>query len=189
MASTETLTIIDEQPRLPFGELRTDLFPGDELVNQRMNDATALVAIVAKVQIEEFPDVADGVKLQGLEKNGRVEIIDNTGATILRAQLSKNEFGTDLVGAEGGKEKQADKGELNIDIVLGRHGNGHKLVWGVHDVIEGTTAAAHNRPGAISIIATTTAGGIIPTPKQHRDDGTHLDIEYMEKMKNTKKKN
>lgn len=179
MSVAETLAPPPD-PHIEFRELRPDLFPEKEMVDRSMLEATTQVAVVAKVEIETYPPIPDGEKLPSDVKDTRTLVIDNTGGAVIRHSLSINEFGTDLVGAEGGKEKQADKGGLDIDVVLGKHGNGYKLVWGVHDVIEGTTAAAHNRPGAISIIATTTAGGVIPTPE--RLSNPKENIEYMEKL-------
>lgn len=172
--------LVPHEPQIQFGELRPDLFPGAEIVNKATIDTTSLVAMVAKVEIENLPPVPEGVKLTGPEKDSRIKVIDNTGAAVIRYSTSVNDYGTDYVGAEGGKEKQEHKGGLDIDVVLGKHGNGYKLVWAVHDVIEGTTAVAHNKPGAISIIATTTAGGIIPTPTQRNESGKK--VEYMEKL-------
>ena len=167
-------------PVVPQVELRPDLFPEKmEAVQKPLLHTTQMIALVAKGQIEEFqPIPLLDQNLPDAEKKERVKKLDNTAVKVGAQCFEKLSYLAFLAGCEGLKEDQDYKGNLQLDTLVGVHGNGEHQVDIVMDPIEGSDGAAHNREGTIAIISTGTRGGILPTPEGIRKPEIH----YMEKL-------
>ncbi|MDO8583232.1 MAG: fructose-bisphosphatase class II [bacterium] len=90
--------------------------------------------------------------------------LDEVAAHEMSKALHEIPFSTLKVGSEGDKEVAKDGAPgASVKGSFGKDTN--QKLWGVSDVIEGTTPAAQNKPGASSVIAVTEVNGIMPTPK------------------------
>lgn len=140
-------------------------FPKKDIAIFHMQRATGMAAISASLNIAEFTGGAtEETNLEKEEKNRRVIKIDTDADTAFQQDLnyaSVQFFGID---AEGGKEKAPDKLGVAMPLAIGRFGQGDKKVSFVVDVVEGTTAAAHGKPNAISIVGLSDFGGITKIP-------------------------
>lgn len=143
-------------------------FPEKEIVIQEMSSMTAVIAATVKQQILEIH--ATG---QPTGKKERIALIDTAAAAVMEHKLADMPFSVVSVGSEGAKEQLAGKMGVAMPTVLGRFGGGNGEVWMVNDPVEGTTAAAANNPGAISVVAVGAKDGLMATP-----DGVH----YMDKL-------
>jgi fructose-1,6-bisphosphatase/sedoheptulose 1,7-bisphosphatase-like protein len=181
MTSAERPRVADQLPipTVPKIELQPDIFPEIKIVRNSLLNTTQMVALVAKGQIEEFqPQPLLDANLPDGEKKSRVKMLDNTAAKVTTLDFQNLQFLGYIAGCEGGKERQDYKGEVEIDTLVGLHGNGQHQVDIVMDPIEGSDGAAHNRKGTIAIVSTGTRGGILPTPEGIRKPEIH----YMEKL-------
>ena len=132
-------------------------------IEKHYSQVTAITAVLAARQIwqlhQEYgpnqpKDVIDAWKYA----------IDQTAADAMAYALNQIPFKTKKVGSEGAKEKEKmGKAAACVKGCYGKNGNPEK--WGVSDVVEGTTLAAKNLPGASSVLAITDIEGIMPTPE------------------------
>lgn len=100
-------------------------------------------------------------------------LIDKKAQNIMSDELNSIPFHTISVGSEGKKEKQyAGKEAPSLQGKFGS--NKHPKCHKVSDVVEGTTFAVNNQPGASSAIAVTIENGIMSTP-----DNTHYMIKLI----------
>ena len=143
-------------------------------VTGQLLSASDKAASVIATHMLDFPLLAADEKLTPALKEARSLFLDNAAEEALRADFSTLDFEVDVVGCEGAKESQAEKGGLVINLLHGKHGNpmGPKYDM-VIDPVEGTTAACSRRSGAVVIMAICEKGGIVPTP-----EGVH----YMYKL-------
>ena len=148
-----------------------ELYPERAKAIYHMATMTRLTAELSAEIIGEFTPVPEGQKLSDRRKKTRSKILDSLAAEKFEEYLAGLDFIVDSAGSEGLKELHK-MGEA-MRVVLGEHGRGEKKLTIVNDVVEGTTAAAHNRPGAISVLAASTYGGLFPTPEN---------VNYMEKF-------
>lgn len=152
--------------------LSPELYPHPELVRFHMTEVTRNAAVSSAEIISQFAVVPEGQKLSDRDKKIRVGVLDSMAASRYEDYLQqKVPFIVLSVGSEG--EKELEKIGEAMPTVLGEHGMGVKKISIVNDVVEGTTAAAHGRPGAISVLAASTYGGLMPTPQG---------VNYMEKF-------
>jgi len=136
-------------------------FPDRTIVLEIMSSVTAKIAACAKNQILNIH--ATGVPA---EKKDRIAIIDTAAAAVMEQELIIAPFSVSIVGSEGAKEQHPDKMGKAMPTVIGLRGNrGGGMVCMVNDVVEGTTAAALNIPGAISVVAVSRKDGLMPTPE------------------------
>ncbi len=142
---------------------RPELYPDPELARKHMTEVTAITAAVIAAGISQLAPVSDGIDLKGWRKDMRVSMLDPIAALLFAKYLSGLPFHTVSVGSEGGKEE--DKLGIGMPTVIGDFGNGDRYISMVNDVIEGTTAATHNRKGAFSVLGAGTYMGIRPTPE------------------------
>ncbi len=143
--------------------LRPELYPNLELVREHMVGVTREAAIAVAEAISQFRPVPEGEKLSPRDKNIRVELLDTLAAARFEDYLRQEvPFRVLSVASEG--EKEWEKMGKAMPTVLGEHGQGKGAISIANDVVEGTTAASHDRAGAISILAASTYGGILPTP-------------------------
>ncbi len=153
-------------------QLAPELYPNPELVRHHMKAVTLAAAISSAEIISQFTPVPDGQKLSDRDKKIRVGVLDSMAASRYEDYLARMvPFIVLSVGSEG--EKELEKIGEAMPTVLGEHGSGIQKISIVNDVVEGTTAAAHGRPGAISVLAASTYGGLMPTPQG---------VNYMEKF-------
>lgn len=105
------------------------------------------------------------------EDEGRIreKLIDQSGVDAMRAALTDIPFVLNVVGSEGRKHIH-QYGEA-FPALEGVFGKGRLKLDCVNDVVEGSKAAKLNSPGAISVIAVSSRGGLMPTP----DDTDYLD--------------
>lgn len=154
-----------------FTGLHPELYPQPELVREHMVGVTLEAGVAVAEAISQFIPVPDGEKLSERNKKIRVELLDTLAAARFEDYLKGIPFKVLSVASEG--EKEWAKMGRAMPTVLGEHGRGEQMISIANDVVEGTTAASHNRPGAISVLAASTYGGIMPTPKG---------VKYMEKF-------
>lgn len=123
---------------------------------------TAKTALSAAVYINHlYANVRGSVPKEVIDK-WKIEI-DAIASEAMASQLKRLPFLTNKVGSEGDKEEQYT-GET-ASSVKGFYGkNNEHLFWGVSDVVEGTSLAARNKPGASSVLAITPPFGIMPAP-------------------------
>lgn len=166
-------------PTVPQTELRPELYPEIKDVRDSLLLTTQMIAVVARGQIEEFQPVPllDQTLPEEVKK-ARVLKIDNTSADVAAEYFGQLTFQGFMTNFEGKKEGQEHKGNLQITTLVGMQGNGKHQVDIAMDPLEGSDGAAHNRSGTISIIASGTRGGILPTPEGIRKPEIH----YMEKL-------
>lgn len=150
------------------GAFGHEFFSSHEFIRSQMSRLTAEIAAGAKRQILTIHQTG-----KPESKEERIALIDTAAAATMERILSLFPFGVVSVGSEGKKEAASHKNGVAMPTVLGRFGNGHGEVWMVNDPVEGTTSAANNEPGAISVVGVSSKSGIMPTP-----DGIH----YMEKL-------
>ncbi len=147
-------------------------FPKIEIVVTQIIRATQAAAISAATNIATFtgdkPEVTD---LEKAEKDRRTKIIDTDANSAFLAVLHKAPVQFHGIDAEGAKEAAPDKLGEAMPLAVGVFGNGDEKATFVVDVVEGTTAAAHGRANAISIVGVSTHGGItkIPALRDGRD--------------------
>ncbi len=142
------------------------LFPEKEIVIRDITLATSSAASVAALRIHEFtggrPEIVD---LEKAEKDRRTIIIDTDSDTAFKASLSTSTNGEYYgIDAEGGKEAAQDKLGVAMPLAVGVFGTGDRKASFVIDVVEGTTAAAHGRPEAVSIVGISDFNGITKIP-------------------------
>ncbi len=154
-----------------FTGLHPELYPQPELVRQHMVGVTLEAGVAVAEAISQFIPVPEGESLSKRNKDIRVELLDTLAAARFEDNLKNVPFRVLSVASEG--EKEWEKMGRGMPTVLGEHGMGDRMISIANDVVEGTTAASHNRPGAISVLAASTYGGIMPTPKG---------VKYMEKF-------
>lgn len=156
-----------EQRLLP----RPELHPNPETVRADMLEASLVTAIPVVEIMQGYEPVPEGEKLPSQIKEDRIAELDNAAGNHLGEFVGGLGYRVDSVGCEGLK----DIHKLNRDIVLvlGEYGTGDKVITLVSDPVEGTTAATHRRPGALSIVAASTFNGLMPTPN---------DIKYLDKL-------
>ncbi|MBI1919331.1 fructose-bisphosphatase class II [Candidatus Microgenomates bacterium] len=146
-----------------------ELFPEREIVLPHMLRVIGWTAISAHRLIEEFtggrPEDGD---LSKEEKDRRVIRIDTEADRVFRWGLGRVPFQSHVIAGEGAKEAAADHLGTAMPVTLGMVGTGGQRLDLVHDVVEGTTNAAHNRPNAVSIIGVSTHGGIVRIPTNPR---------------------
>lgn len=105
------------------------------------------------------------------ESKIREKLIDQTGVDAMYSSLLDIPFVLRVVGSEGRKHIH-QYGEA-FPALEGVFGKGRLKLDCVNDVVEGSKAAKLNSPGAISVIAVSSHGGLMPTP-----DNT----DYMDKL-------
>lgn len=149
-----------------------ELYPGKELVALHMGETTRSTAVITALNISQFKIISEDSILSDIDKKARVKMLDTIAANNFEEHLDKYvPFRVNSVGSEGMKEVFKDG--MVVPIVMGEHGSGEKIIWIVNDVVEGTTAAAHGRDGAISVLAASEDKGLMPTPDN---------VNYMEKL-------
>ncbi|MDO8619609.1 MAG: fructose-bisphosphatase class II [Candidatus Daviesbacteria bacterium] len=145
----------------------------EQMQSQVKNDlirATELTAIAVSKLIYEKGFSKDDV-LGPEESKEREKLIDQTGADAMAAALTDVPFVIHAISSEGGKHI-FQYGEA-LPTLLGDFGEGEIELDMVNDVVEGSKAAKLNSPGAVSVLAASTHGGIMKTPD---------DIFYMDKL-------
>lgn len=147
-----------------FTGLHPELYPQPELVREHMVGVTLEAGIAVSEAISQFIPVPDGENLSKRNKDIRVELLDTLAAARFEDYLKNVPFRVLSVASEG--EKEWEKMGRGMPTVLGEHGMGEQIISIANDVVEGTTAASHNRQGAISVLASSTYGGIMPTPQR-----------------------
>lgn len=167
------MVMLEASPRADLVvPLSPELYPDFEETRGHMTAVTLTAAISSAEIISQFTPIPDGQKLSERDKKIRVTVLDSMAASRYEDYLAqKVPFIVLSVGSEG--EKELEKMGEAMPTVLGEHGRGIKKISIVNDVVEGTTAAAHGRPGAISVLAASTYGGLMPTPQG---------VSYMEKF-------
>lgn len=130
-----------------------------ERVASTFSRATSSAAIAAHLVIQEA--YAGGGNISSDEVKRLKVAIDTAAVTALSEQLhAQPHFHIHSVGSEGAKEVLHDGEEApSLQGKFGHHLNEH-WVDKVSDAIEGTTAAAHNAPGAVSIMAISAKGAL-----------------------------
>lgn len=145
--------------------LEPQSYPDKEIVEAHLAKATQAAAIAAHIDIMNFtggrPEETD---LEREQRNMRVKTIDTNADFAFKKALDTAPAQFHGIDAEGGKEAQADKLGEAMPLAIGIFGSGDKKTTYVVDVVEGTTAAAHNRPEAISIVGVSTYNGITKIP-------------------------
>lgn len=142
-----------------------------ELLHTTARRVTSQVSIAAYKKIQDlYRDVADPqeVNLKAFSKE-----IDACAAEVMKEELNLSPITIVSVGSEGRKEAHPDKYGEEAAMVLGQYGKGSQVVWMVNDPVEGTTPASKNIPGATSVMAISSEGGLMPTPEKE---------DYMDKL-------
>lgn len=142
---------------------RPEVYPNPELARKHMAEVTAITATVISAGISQLAPVPDGTDLKDWRKDVRVAMLDPIAALLFSRYLNGLPFHTVSVGSEGGKEEE--KLGIGMPTVIGDFGRGDSYLSMVNDVIEGTTAATHNRVGSFSVLGAGTYMGIKPTPQ------------------------
>lgn len=92
------------------------------------------------------------------QRDAAIRDMDNFSAEVMSAAYSSSPFFVwQSVGGEGFKD--------DADAVIGEFGIGVRKVATVNDPVEGSKAAMARKPGAISVLAASTEGGLIATPR------------------------
>lgn len=139
-------------------------------VTNAITQATFLTAVSVKelIAVQGFSpqDVLDDK-----ESLDRERLIDQAGADAMFKALQDIPFVLEVVGSEGRKHiHQYGEALPNLEGVFGK---GDLKVDCVNDVVEGSKAAKLNIPGAMSVMAVSSKGGLMPTPD---------DCDYMDKL-------
>lgn len=122
------------------------------LVEKHITDALHAAAITASIHIENFTKgKIEKSDLPTDIKKARVKKIDTDADGAFQNILKQSPVEFHGIDAEGGKEAHPDKLGEAMPLSIGVFGKGDVKATFVLDVVEGTTAAAHNRPNAISI--------------------------------------
>lgn len=158
-------------------DLRVDNAALFGLMQEHYPMVTAQTAVAAFRGIQrfhrEYEREHDNIPPDSVTKKWKPQL-DGLAADAMSYWLHRIPLLTVKVGSEGDKEADSAKDGMAAPSVKGAHGMDHfPVVWGVSDVIEGTTPGSKNRPGASSVLAVSTEGGLMPTP-----DGVH----YMMKL-------
>jgi len=139
-------------------------------VKKYITRATELTAIAVSKLIKEKGFSPTDV-LDEEENLSRERLIDQTGADSMYKALVDIPFVLEVVGSEGRKHIH-QYGEA-LPTLEGIFGKGDLELDCVNDVVEGSKAAKLNSPGAVSVIAVASKGGVMGTP---------ADIDYMDKL-------
>lgn len=142
-----------------------------ETLHTTARNTTSQVAIAAYQKIHDlYMEVKDP---QAGDLKSFSKEIDAIAAKTMKKELGKAPFTIVSVGSEGRKEAHPDKYGEEAAMVLGQFGRGSQVVWMVNDPVEGTTPASKNIPGATSVMAMSSEGGLMPTPEYE---------DYMDKL-------
>ncbi len=130
-----------------------------------MTKALQQAAISAHLNIQNFTNGKEEKEdLSYDEKKKRVKKIDTEADTAFRTTLSGSPIEFHGIDAEGGKEAHPDKLGEAMPLSVGVFGKGKIKATFVLDVVEGTTAAAHAKPNAISVVGVSTYKSITKIP-------------------------
>lgn len=139
-------------------------------VKKYITRATELTAISVSRLIKEKGFSPQDI-LDEEENLKRERLVDQTGADAMYTALLDIPFVLRVVGSEGRKHIH-QYGE-KLPTLEGIFGKGELELDCVNDVVEGSKAAKLNLPGAVSVIAVGSKGGLMGTPD---------DIDYMDKL-------
>lgn len=139
-------------------------------VKKVIRRATELTALSVWRLIQEQGFSKDDL-LTEEESIKREKLIDQAGADAMYAALTDIPFVLEVVGSEGRKHIH-QYGEA-MPTLMGTFGKGDKKLDMVNDTVEGSKAAKLNTPGAVSVIAVGSKGGLM---------GTLDDTDYMDKL-------
>lgn len=132
--------------------------------------ATELTALSVWRIIQEKGFTSDDV-LTPEESKNREKFIDQAGVDAMYSSLLDIPFVLRVVGSEGRKHIH-QYGEV-FPTLDGVFGKGDLRLDCVNDVVEGSKAAKLSAPGAMSVIAVSSHGGLMPTPDE---------TDYMDKL-------
>ncbi len=146
-----------------------------DTAKQHMAQALQKAALAAAQHVRDFTNGKQEKKPLPLEiKNQRVKKIDISADDAFRKTLNKAPVEFHGIDAEGGKEAHPDKLGEAMPLSIGIFGKGKTKASFVLDVVEGTTAAAHNHPNAISIAGISKYNSIIKVPENPKTGKTHI---------------
>ncbi|MBP7832674.1 MAG: fructose-bisphosphatase class II [Candidatus Levybacteria bacterium] len=136
-----------------------------KLVEKHITDALHAAAITASIHIENFTQGKEEKTDLPLDvKKARVKKIDTDADGAFQNILKQSSVEFHGIDAEGGKEAHPDKLGEAMPLSIGVFGKGDTKATFVLDVVEGTTAAAHNRPDAISIAGVSSYNSVQKIP-------------------------
>lgn len=160
-----------EKRRLPRSVERQYIPLEYERLKSLSYETTAHAALAAQRIIEEVYAKNPPQNKQELE--ALKVALDQSAVNAMTEQLNNQRtFSIMSVGSEGAKEVQyVGHAAPNLDGWYGHHAG--KRVHIVSDAVEGTTAAASNKPGAISVVALAGENGLLASQDR---------IFYMEKL-------
>lgn len=135
-----------------------------EILHTTARSVTSKVAVGTYQKIQGLHKGVKNVTPEDLKTFSKK--IDFCAAQIMKEELEKAPLTIVSVGSEGRKEAHPDKYGEEAAMVLGQYGHGKDVVWMVNDPVEGTTPASKNIPGATSVMAFSSEGGLMPTPEK-----------------------
>lgn len=113
--------------------------------------------------MQGFPQIPPGQDFPKDLKKQRTTMLDNAASRRFDSVFKKLSIGVTVDACEGKKEIAKD-GEI-VDILQGRHGNPTGRQYSIiMDPIDGTRFACTRQEGAITVVAFSSEGGLVPTP-------------------------
>lgn len=136
-----------------------------ERVTSFMNDVVARTAATAWVIIQHGPK-----KWPEEEEHEAYKVRLDDGATgVMEGLFDQSDFGVNVFGSEGAKERRKRGKKAAVRIITGYHGGHDKTLGSVYsdiDSVEGTDLAAtgKGKEGAVSVAASSLAGNVALIP-------------------------
>lgn len=174
------------EPHL-FGELQRERSAGPLLTPERvaiyMNDVVAQTAARAWITRKHGPK-----KWPNLESEADFKIrLDEEPTGVMESFFDQSQFGINIVGCEGDKERREYGEEATVHTIRGFHGGLNKSLGSVDsavDPVEGTKDLLKDQIGAIVIAANSLFGNIPLSPPEFVDfrQTIKTDASYMNRI-------